>query len=862
MRVETVVGTNVAAPNAPTGYLDTLHFSNPTCAGQADTENLQAIGLCQLLPSLAGPPTSSFSTTITPSSIAGNVENIRSAFSDTQCQSNYTSRTVTAVAIGTCMRTLGQTGSTFVSYQKGRTSPDWSLYGYATLAFTTPAACSLGKPILAETIYNLRACTPEFDANQHATGRFTRTSCDDRYLYIDTFLDASCTNVSSASARQTTSIAATCSTGAMRSVCVKQVPTTAPTTAPPTSIPTPAPSPIPSAAPTSYPSSFPTIPLTSHSEYFAGTDATIAGAYTLYTTIPGLIRTTGSGAARWFLTASVLGTGFTSPMLQSQASTRVTLSIVAKSLDGHENFLVSACMPDPQLLCDITDAGYTTCFTNLDVTPYIVSDGSLRLAVFTSGSILSEGVCKKDGHSIYMRFALSGTYPNPTSAPSKKPPSMFGSNDASSMGLPLQDVFSDFKSHMFIAFAFAGCYLTLSMGLLRIKRSRTRLALSSSELHKLSSFYHLGSFSLFLHILLFASAFVLEIFLASFLIAVDGQHFVAMGAVVLAARIVPMLPNFVIILATLGPEALSRVYGSKLSMQDLNRNYYIFLVVSACSVIDVTFIRFLPWTRSKWTDASHGYPTYSLMLFAVYSKVVQAVAVLVLECLFVGLSASSSEATAIAFGATTLAFTAATILHCIGSILYLLEEGRRLKLRKEAKKADLAKPGIAIYDMHSDGESDVEMFVANPMSPSLAKATVRTSVVALALGPAKEETAGPPLAPVAGRIDISKRSSLLNAPLPPAAAAAAAAAALPTFTHEPLSRSTQQPRPPGPAPEPLLSPEAGGVQVPKEEVAAEKNEAAIGCLEVGDEPAEAAALEADLQADLRDEPVVPASLGK
>ena len=406
----------------------------------------------------------------------------------------------------------------------------------------------------------------------------------------------------------------------------------------------------------------------------------------------------------------------------------VGVSLVVRSDGSVETVLFSNCRPRP--LCDASEAtGYTTCLANYDVTNLIGgASGSLHLMAFTVGPAV-DGMCKRNGDSLFLRVTLSGLHPNPTAAPSIAPPSRLissaddddalaqeSSNSGGTSAFDIKDVFSQFKVHMFVAFICFAPLATFAFFLLRRKwdlilktrvRHAGKLGNGQAEVAALPSLYHLGDADIVFHVVLFGGSYVLETFLAVFLVLVGSQmkqqHLSAIGSLLLSARALLLLPNLLVVAAVSGPRALSAHYRALLDQKDLRGGSDLFCVLRLLIFVDATFVRLLPWVRSPWTDSSGGYPGFVMMRFCVYTKILQTIAVLILQITFLALCRADGVSSTGIFVGASLAFTAATLLHCCAAIYFLAEFSRMKKQRAALRLLEAQRPALEHGDVHGGG---------------------------------------------------------------------------------------------------------------------------------------------------------------
>jgi len=738
---------------SPDGYL--LHrqwFNSGSCEGWPDMEEFAATGLCIEKQDVTAVEVSSSVTTVTENTgNAGYIDIITTSFRNLDCTGNVTSQVPKTQTLNRCIAGQTALSSSLFVYQAGLTVPSYSIYGYTQRFFSSAAACTRNGPLAAETIFNRKACRSVLDANGSPSGRYESIVCDSQAFTTTLYSDAACTLLAPLPAVTTVALSSDCRRENPKAdACLLQVPTLAPTTATPTMLPSPIPTRQPTPAPSSLPTPYPTLPLTNRYVYFMGANTSKADAFSAAVTVRGLSPATGSnstklgvgvgvgvGGTRWFLTVDLLGTGFASPLQQQQLASGVSVTAVVHSAGDSETLLFSGCKPHP--LCDDSDStGYTTCLANFDATSLVdPATGSLRVAAFTVGPVV-EAMCKRDGNSLFLRVTVSGTFPSPTAAPSALPPSEQTddvlSSAAGGSATDARDVFREFKTHMFIAFICFAPLATLTLLLLRRRHDviqllrvtcMGRLGKGDAEIAALPSIYHLGNGAVAIQVLLFGGAFILECFLGAFIVMVGSQfgqeHFAAIGSLLLSARALLLLPNMLILVAVLGPQALSQHYGALLDKEDLRRGARIFAFVRVLVIFDATFVRLLPWKRSIWSDSSGGYPGFVLMRFCVYSKMTQCCAVMLLEIIFLSMCKSDGVNSTSAFSATATSFSLATLLHCLSAIAYLLEYSKARKRRAALKLLEAEQPAIEHDEVHRGGGglAEVELggvhVAVNPM---------------------------------------------------------------------------------------------------------------------------------------------------
>jgi len=659
-----------------------------------------------------------------------------SAYGNILCEGNFTSRSVKPMTVGKC-QFLSASTSTLTTYEDATSNPIYSVYGYSIVTYASAAACDAGDAdaVAAEVIYNRAACIPDKDVNGNPTGRYYQLTCDDTHLFTTSFADFSC-SMQAPTPVSTALLTSSCASNLQAQACVQQVPTLQPTLIPPTPSPSPPPTVEPTWQPSPLPTPFPTLLSAGRAVFFSGTNSSAGGTYSTTITLRGLeteaapgnssSSSSAQGQAQtvpWFLTVDLLGTGFADPEKQRFANSRVTVSAVARAAPGKGalTVLFSDCAPSP--LCDNSDAtGFTTCLANADVSPLVdPQTGQLHITAFTVGPATA-AVCPRGDQALLLRFTVSGTWPNPTAAPSPSsgsPPDVDDALGNSAAATPVRDVFSSFRPYMFLCFIAFALFALLLLQLLRLKGQRVagvlaegvgKLGGGTASVAQLPSFYALSTGAVAYHVLVFGSSLVLEALLSCFLLTVGDethqQHLTAMGALLLASRGLLLAPNLLVAAAALGPDMLSALYAQRLDRAELARprGRAVFAAVGLLVCFDATFVRFLPWRRTKWTDASHGYPGFLLMRFCVYSKVAQCVVAAAIEGAMLGLCRRDGVSTTTAFTAAALALTTATLLHCMSSIYFLVEEGKRHKQRDKLKKLMDDQPALQHHEVHGPDE--------------------------------------------------------------------------------------------------------------------------------------------------------------
>ena len=129
----------------------------------------------------------------------------------------------------------------------------------------------------------------------------------------------------------------------------------------------------------------------------------------------------------------------------------------------------------------------------------------------------------------------------------------------------------------------------------------------------------------------------------SLMVILFGSGYVALGILIVLARLLHLIPTGYTVLRVFGPDYISdKEYGSLMAKDHFMSYSYMYAALSFLSLLEAPFLAYLPWYHSDFASQSKGYPDMFTLRLALYTKIGQSLVLLICNSVFLVKSRSSN----------------------------------------------------------------------------------------------------------------------------------------------------------------------------------------------------------------------------